>query len=294
MALTFPPIYLLKFHLERDPEELHRLEEAIHVVWDIREAKLVLGIVKSKSRATLELRKLGLDTEEVVKVQKHGAEGGQAKARNPHSNKRRKIDSITIDEKEVVALDSETASEPDTGNEDSFQRKRTAARGSSPAKSSPLGKDRYHLLDSQVNLVARPSRCCLLLGIPILSTPASYSPSMTTWSTRVGSSRQVFRRGRTRLSCQQKSSLVAKSKFPPQLSATPGMALGNLDNNPDTAVANLLSSYMKPHPKMKLILNSHQFLNICTLSIPVSAQLHCIALTKDFFLNSASSSRRGL
>ncbi|PMD49520.1 Nucleotidyltransferase [Hyaloscypha bicolor E] len=140
MALTFPPIYLLKFHLERDPKELHRLEEAIHVVWDIREAKLVLGIVKSKSRATLELRKLGLDTEEVVKVQKHGAGGGQAKARNPHSNKRRKIDGITVDGKEVITLDSETALEPDTSNEDSFQRKRSAARGSSPAKSSPLEK----------------------------------------------------------------------------------------------------------------------------------------------------------
>jgi DNA polymerase IV len=51
MALTFPPIYLLKWHLERDPEELHRLEGTIDVVWNIKEAKVVLGKVMSKSRA---------------------------------------------------------------------------------------------------------------------------------------------------------------------------------------------------------------------------------------------------
>ncbi|PMD21050.1 Nucleotidyltransferase [Hyaloscypha hepaticicola] len=66
MAPTFPPIYLLKWNLEHDPKELHRLEEEIDVVFDIKEAKLVLGKVKLKRRAALELRKLGLDTEEVV------------------------------------------------------------------------------------------------------------------------------------------------------------------------------------------------------------------------------------
>jgi DNA polymerase IV len=139
MVLTFPPIYLLKSHLERDPKELHRLEEAIHVVWDIKEAKLVLGIVKSKTRVALELRKLGLDTEEVVRVQKHGADGAQGNVRNSYSNKRRKIDRST-DGKEVIALDSETESESDTGNEGSIERKRTAAGGSRLPKSSSLGE----------------------------------------------------------------------------------------------------------------------------------------------------------
>jgi DNA polymerase IV len=72
MAPTFPPIYLLKWNLEHDPKELHRLEEEIDVVFDIKEAKLVLGKVKLKRRAALELRKLGLDTEEVVTVQGAG------------------------------------------------------------------------------------------------------------------------------------------------------------------------------------------------------------------------------
>ncbi|KAN0095310.1 Nucleotidyltransferase [Hyaloscypha variabilis] len=129
MSVTFPPIYLLKFHLERDPAELHRLEKDLHVVWDIKEAKLILGAVKSKSRAALELRKLGLDTEEVVKdwgLGNDGLEDGKA-----HSNKRRKIDSILVHGKEVIALDSETESEPDNEN-DNDQRKRTARRGISP------------------------------------------------------------------------------------------------------------------------------------------------------------------
>src|SRR5258708_3743870 len=105
MALTFPPTYLLKFHLERDPKELHRLEHDLHVVWDIKEAKLVLGLVKSKSRAALELRKLGLDTEEVLKVQKPGEDGVQLRAMISHSKKRRKIDRTTVDGKDVIALD---------------------------------------------------------------------------------------------------------------------------------------------------------------------------------------------
>ena len=53
MAPTFPPIYLLKWSLEHDPKELHRLEEEIDVVFDIKEAKLVLGKVKLKRRAAL-------------------------------------------------------------------------------------------------------------------------------------------------------------------------------------------------------------------------------------------------
>ncbi|KAE9367852.1 Nucleotidyltransferase [Stipitochalara longipes BDJ] len=139
MAVTFPPIYLLKFHLERDPVELHRLENDLHVVWDIKEAKLVLGVVKSKSRAALELRKLGLDTEEVVKGRRLGDDGEPPKAGTAHLNKRRKIDSISVDGKEVIALDSETESEPNTES-DSDQRQRTASRRNSPATSGRLGQ----------------------------------------------------------------------------------------------------------------------------------------------------------
>jgi DNA polymerase IV len=142
MALTFPPIYLLKLHLERDPKELHRLEDEIDVVWDIKEAKLVLGKVKLKRRAALELRKLGLDTEEVVKVQRPGEEGEQSPAGKSPSKKRRKIDSIFVDGKEVIALDSETESEPEADIEHTHQKKRAASRGGSSAASSPLAQER--------------------------------------------------------------------------------------------------------------------------------------------------------
>lgn len=142
MALTFPPIYLLKSHLERDPKELHQLEEALHVVWDIKEAKLVLGKVKSKSRAALELRKLGLDTEEVAKVQRAGEGREHSNAVESSSKKRRKIERIYVDGKEVIALDSETDSEPNAVNEDISQRKRTASRSISPGTGTPFRRRR--------------------------------------------------------------------------------------------------------------------------------------------------------
>ena len=136
MAVAFPPMYLLKFHLERNPAELHRLENDLHVVWDIKEARLVLGVVKSKSRAALELRKLGLDTDEVDSVRTTGDDGESPKAVKVHSNKRRRIDSVSVHGKEVVALDSETESEID-----SDQRKRISSRGNSPdVTSGPFGK----------------------------------------------------------------------------------------------------------------------------------------------------------
>ena len=130
MAVAFPPIYLLKFHLERNPAKLHQIEKDLDVVWDIKEAKLVLGVVKSKSRAALELRKLGLDTEEVDSGRKSGDDGETPKAAKVHSNKRRRIDNIPVHGKEAITLDSETESEPETEN-DSDQRKRISSRGNS-------------------------------------------------------------------------------------------------------------------------------------------------------------------
>jgi DNA polymerase IV len=137
MALEFPPIYLLKSHFERDPNELHQLEKEIGVVWNIKEAKLVLGRVKSTTRAAHELRKLGLHTEE---VQKPDEGAGQSELRPSPSKKRRKIERVSVDGKEVIALDSDTGSEPGTDISNDEQRKRTASASlsNSSATSSPL------------------------------------------------------------------------------------------------------------------------------------------------------------
>jgi DNA polymerase IV len=110
MAPSFPAIYLLRSHFEHDLKELQRLEKQINVVYNINEAELVLGKVKSKARAAHELRKLGLYTED-VKGNNPEDEG----ALSPHSKKRRKVDkTVVIDGKEVITLDSETESGSDT------------------------------------------------------------------------------------------------------------------------------------------------------------------------------------
>ena len=137
MAPTFPPIYLLKWSLEHDPKELHRLEEEIDVVFDIKEAKLVLGKVKLKRRAALELRKLGLDTEEVMTVQGAGADVNRPMVGKACPKKRRKIDSIPVDGKEAVALDAETEPDPDTDTDDNHHEEQTASRMVPSALGSP-------------------------------------------------------------------------------------------------------------------------------------------------------------
>ncbi|KAH7309429.1 hypothetical protein B0I35DRAFT_378815 [Stachybotrys elegans] len=62
MALRFPPIFLLPTHLQ--PDELHRLEEAIpSLTYDIHEAEVVLGKLSRRERAMFELRRARLETE---------------------------------------------------------------------------------------------------------------------------------------------------------------------------------------------------------------------------------------
>ncbi len=121
MAPTFPPVYLLKWNLEHDPKELHRLEEEIDVVFDIKEVKL-------KRRAALELRKLGLDTEEVVTVQGAGEDVNRPMVGKASSKKRRKIEGISVEGKEAVVLDSETESEPYTDTDHDRHEEQTASR----------------------------------------------------------------------------------------------------------------------------------------------------------------------
>ncbi|CAG8955054.1 hypothetical protein HYFRA_00007068 [Hymenoscyphus fraxineus] len=101
MALRFPHIYLLKVGFERKLEELRELEQKIDVVFDITEAQLVLGKLKSDRRAESDLRHLGLKTEKVVNNDNHTTS---------HARKRRKV-TKNDDGKDVINLDSETESE---------------------------------------------------------------------------------------------------------------------------------------------------------------------------------------
>lgn len=112
MALTFPPIYLLKTHFEKNADELHRLEKEIDVVWDIKEAKLVIGLVGTKKRAAHELRKLGLYTEDVQEFAAQGEKSALGEDFGP-ARKRRKLSRNEGASPQVISLDSETESDAD-------------------------------------------------------------------------------------------------------------------------------------------------------------------------------------
>lgn len=158
MALTFPPVYLLKTIIEKDPQELHRLEREIQPVWNTKEARIYLGRITKKSRAVLELRKLGLNTREVeVHVSLHdGQQNGNpfTQSRSPSSrpNKRRKIDRDVVDGKEAISLDSDTASD-DGGSSDELpatqllEQDSPSKAGDLTARTSrpPLVKNRNHI-----------------------------------------------------------------------------------------------------------------------------------------------------
>lgn len=66
--MSSPPIFILPTHLTLD--ELHRIEDILdnrgaRLTYDVSEARLVIGIVGQKKRASLELRARGVWTEEV-------------------------------------------------------------------------------------------------------------------------------------------------------------------------------------------------------------------------------------
>jgi DNA polymerase IV len=135
MAPSFPAIYLLRSHFEHDLKELQRLEKQIDVVYNINEAELILGKVKSKARAAHELRKLGLYTEDV-----NGNNPEDEGALSPHSKKRRRLDKIVVDGKEVIALDSETESGSDTDIRARKHPSSSKRKSSSAAKNSPTAR----------------------------------------------------------------------------------------------------------------------------------------------------------
>ena len=110
MALPFPPIYLLNFRIPTD--EVLKLEREIGdpLVRDISEAKVVIGKVTTKSRAQLEFKSRGIQTEEVQpEIERIGAQD-EADAMRPR--KRRRVGKR--DSSEVIVVDSSTESEPES------------------------------------------------------------------------------------------------------------------------------------------------------------------------------------
>ncbi|KAL4749237.1 hypothetical protein BDW72DRAFT_214201 [Aspergillus terricola var. indicus] len=85
----FPPIYVLPTHLDLDA--LHQSEETLsqhgaRLTYDVAEATLILGKVRQKKRAALELRSRGVWTEEVESTSSH-ASGPPAKRRRVESGR---------------------------------------------------------------------------------------------------------------------------------------------------------------------------------------------------------------
>lgn len=124
MPLEFPPIYLLKAYIERDPQELRRLEKEIRPVWNTREAKIFLGKLQSNRRAEFELCKLGLNVKEVqgLKDARQAKTESQSDSRST-PRKRRKIDNaLDVNGKEIITLDSDTESDNDESGLDQVPR----------------------------------------------------------------------------------------------------------------------------------------------------------------------------
>lgn len=84
-----PPIYVLPTHLDLDA--LHQTEETLiqhgaRLTYDVAEATLILGKVRQKKRAALELRSKGVWTEEVESTSSH-ASGPPPKRRRVESGR---------------------------------------------------------------------------------------------------------------------------------------------------------------------------------------------------------------
>jgi len=141
MHLKFPPIYLLKNNFEKKLPDLFKLEDQIGVVTNIREADLVLGDVTYKKRAQLELRGLGIYTEEVPEDEKFGHTKKDKSRKCSPAKKRRKVERNSAG-KDVINLDSDTASETDTESKGKSKASSATATQSIPVTLDLLKKDK--------------------------------------------------------------------------------------------------------------------------------------------------------
>ncbi|KAH6668799.1 hypothetical protein B0J14DRAFT_150806 [Halenospora varia] len=108
MALDFPPLYLLKTRIRHD--ELQKLEKEMEdggfLVFDIKEAELVLGNIGTKKRAQHDLRALQIWTEDARAGEQH-----EDDARSKESPRKRRKLSNDKNGREVINIDSSTESD---------------------------------------------------------------------------------------------------------------------------------------------------------------------------------------
>lgn len=112
MALKFPRIFLLKHRIPtRERLELEAAIGAPPLVWAIKEAQVVLGVVPTKERAEFELRKEKLWTEEVIRHEppETSVVGKRKREDAPLATKHRRVISRQ-DTTEAITINSITES----------------------------------------------------------------------------------------------------------------------------------------------------------------------------------------
>ena len=110
MTLNFPPIYILDFKIGLD--ELHKLEQDIESnVYDINEAKIIIGNVTQKRRVEMELRQRKLFTEDVTAKGASLDDGPTKESAFIKQPLKRKRTEEAPKAKEIINLDSSTSTE---------------------------------------------------------------------------------------------------------------------------------------------------------------------------------------
>ncbi|KAH8671992.1 hypothetical protein BGZ60DRAFT_374299 [Tricladium varicosporioides] len=140
MSLKFPPLYLLKTRIRHD--ELQKLEKEMDnrgfLVFDIKEAELVLGNIGTKKRAQHDLRALQIWTEDARVSETPGGD-----ARSKESPKKRQKLSINNSGREVINIDSSTESDEEintqVGNSNTSPPSQICGSSSKPATSAAPG-----------------------------------------------------------------------------------------------------------------------------------------------------------
>ena len=150
MALTFPPFYLLHIGFEGKTSEFQDIEREIglnNIVYNIEETSIFVGKLTKPKRAVLELGKLKVFMDPIA-MEPNDLEEAKSPA------KKQKIGHNVTDEKDIVCIDSDTASE-DGGDEDAVTVKRplrkstrsSAKRSSAPKRADTMdGKETVKVL----------------------------------------------------------------------------------------------------------------------------------------------------
>lgn len=120
---NLPPVYLLSAHLSAN--EVHQVEEYLVdcnalLTYDIKEARIVLTKVSTKRRAALELRSLGLWTEELVEAaQEEQCRNRESRVDQEADEPQRKKQRLEVDERlSPAAGDSQATMASVTEDED--------------------------------------------------------------------------------------------------------------------------------------------------------------------------------